>query len=331
MGTWRTLSTAEWKYLFNRGSYTSEVRNGKSIYGVTVCGKANCVVLLPDVWDETVISLADFASTTVFNDSSNPTWQEMEDAGAVCLPAAGYRDGSYVDYVGNRGYYWSSTAYYSSYAYSVLFDSDDVGPGGSGDRSLGFSARLVTNVSAAPTPTPVPLPTPSFSALSGVFTVGAGATSGPDDDVRIHFSQGNLQAFYDGEKYIWTFAANQYDYIGNTSGNRTIDSPAYGDGIDLFGWSTDAASSNWGIHTQTSTQDPDIYTGGNFKDWSGIPDRKETLSLTCRDLRLCDFFVLHLWKLYSNFVSYGSTDHTAEFAHRHSELREAQGWQLSLC
>ncbi len=84
--TWRTLTTAEWQYLFNYGDYTSDVRNGKYKTGVTVCSKANCVVLLPDNWDETVISLTDFATLNTCNENSTPKWSKMQAAGAVCLP-----------------------------------------------------------------------------------------------------------------------------------------------------------------------------------------------------------------------------------------------------
>ena len=142
--TWRTLSTAEWQYLFNYGDYTSDVRNGKYKTGVTVCSKANCVVLLPDNWDETVISLTDFAALNTCDENSTPKWSEMQAAGAVCLPAAGDRDGSHVIHVGVYGFYWSSTAYGESRAYNVRFDSYDVYPDDLDYRDGGFSVRLIT-------------------------------------------------------------------------------------------------------------------------------------------------------------------------------------------
>lgn len=68
----------------------------------------------------------------------------MEAAGAVCLPAAGRRNGSNVSNVGDYGYYWSSSAYDENYAYDVLFNSDDVTPDYHDLRSRGFSVRLIT-------------------------------------------------------------------------------------------------------------------------------------------------------------------------------------------
>ncbi len=68
----------------------------------------------------------------------------MEADGAVCLPAAGRRNGSKVSIVGDVGFYWSSTAHDSSRAYDVYFDSGDVSPDYYETRSFGFSVRLIT-------------------------------------------------------------------------------------------------------------------------------------------------------------------------------------------
>ena len=63
---------------------------------------------------------------------------------SIFLPAAGFRNGSSLHYVGSDGYYWSSTPYSSgdNYAYYFYFDS-----GGQDmnyySRSYGRSVRLV--------------------------------------------------------------------------------------------------------------------------------------------------------------------------------------------
>ena len=131
-GTWRTLSTAEWQYLINKNN-DETIRKGKYKYGVTVCEKANCLILAPD----------DFTGTieTSYNAAA---WATAEAAGLVCLPAAGYRYGSYVYYVGDYGSYWSSTANDEYYAYYVYFDSSNVYPGRFDGRFDGFSVRLIT-------------------------------------------------------------------------------------------------------------------------------------------------------------------------------------------
>ena len=138
---WCTLSTNEWQYLFNGRDSASNLYK----YGVTVCGIANCVVLLPDgwTWDASTVGTGwqtDYPSTS----DDKVTWQKMEEAGAVCLPAAGGRDGSLVYDVGGYGDYWSSTAYDEDLAYNVFFYSYGVDPDDNGARNFGCSVRLIT-------------------------------------------------------------------------------------------------------------------------------------------------------------------------------------------
>ena len=130
--TWRTLTTAEWQYLINKDG-NENIRKGKYKYGVTVCEKANCLILAPDDFEGTIAESYDAAA-----------WASAEAAGLVCLPAAGYRYGSNVSSVGDCGSYWSSTAYAENYAYFVSFVSYGVYPGTSDDRSSGFGVRLIT-------------------------------------------------------------------------------------------------------------------------------------------------------------------------------------------
>lgn len=92
---------------------------------------------------------------------------------------------------------------------------------------------------------------------------------------KVVFAPGNLQATWDGSKWNWAFASNQWDYIGNNPGNTSID----GHGsvsisnvtVDLFGW-VGASNSNWsgslgtrsnaamhGISNSTSTESEYTY------------------------------------------------------------------------
>lgn len=127
--TWRTLSKDEWEYLF-------EIRaNASSLYkyGVTVCGKTNCLIIAPDGYKWTIA------------DSYNAsTWSAAEAAGLVCLPAAGCRHGSYVDHVGGYGFYWSSSGYDGGYASHVSFSSRYVYSDQGGCCCDGISVRLIT-------------------------------------------------------------------------------------------------------------------------------------------------------------------------------------------
>jgi len=78
-----------------------------------------------------------------------------------------------------------------------------------------------------------------YGALPGVYSVSA--------NKQVFFSQGNLQATYNGSSWTWSFATNQWDYIGNAAGNTSVtkSSPFIsGTGtVDLFGWV--GASSIW--------------------------------------------------------------------------------------
>ncbi|MCQ2180273.1 MAG: hypothetical protein MJY91_09270 [Bacteroidales bacterium] len=130
--TWRTLSKDEWVYLFNTRTNASSLYK----YGVTVCGKTNCVIIAPDNWDTSANPLQTSYDATA--------WATAEAAGLVCLPAAGRRDGSSVNDVGDLGYYWSSTAYGEYNAYCVRFDSSYFFPDNYGYRNFGRSVRLIT-------------------------------------------------------------------------------------------------------------------------------------------------------------------------------------------
>lgn len=61
------------------------------------------------------------------------------------LPAAGYRDGTFLDYAGSNGLYWSSSLYSvnPSGAYSMYFNSDYVNPQDYSHRYVGFTLRPV--------------------------------------------------------------------------------------------------------------------------------------------------------------------------------------------
>ena len=106
--------------------------------------------------------------------------------------------------------------------------------------------------------------TPSTpSASIGAFSVSA--------TKQVAFSRGNLQ--YTQSTNTWSFAENQWDYIGTenlTGGEVTFDpktgyrkeeGDALADKIDLFCWSTDAT--NFGMIT--SPYDNDYL--GSFIDW----------------------------------------------------------------
>lgn len=96
-------------------------------------------------------------------------------------------------------------------------------------------------------------------ALPGLFTINA-------DDEQVVFSHGNLQATTTdlGANWAWSFAENQWDYVGKAVANTTIGSGSTvtkNGTVDLFCWSTGATY--YGINKSTHGSD----FGGNFKDW----------------------------------------------------------------
>ena len=151
--TWRTLSKDEWMYIFY------DRTNAQSLFALGSVNGVNGIIILPDNWT-TPDGVSFVASTTqglywdgsyYYNSNGNnfshntytaEQWQTMEQAGAVFLPASGYRWGTDVDYVGYYGYYWSSTEYYESYAYLVSFDSSSLYPQYDYYRYRGQAVRL---------------------------------------------------------------------------------------------------------------------------------------------------------------------------------------------
>lgn len=116
-GKYRTLSNEEWKYLFETRTNADNLYKSE----VTVCGLSNCVVIAPDNWD--------INTNPLQTSYSAPDWVKAEAIGLVCLPATGYRsttqyDGNYnprIVGVGDYGYYWSSSAIDTNFAYLVRF------------------------------------------------------------------------------------------------------------------------------------------------------------------------------------------------------------------
>ena len=145
--TWRTLTEDEWDYVvFNRP-------NASSLKGVARVNGVNGLILLPDNW--TCPSGVSFKSgfhsewgVDYYADYQTFTaaeWSLLEAAGAIFLPAAGARDGSYVTDVQRGGYYWSATEGYSSGAYYLSFYLAEAGLGSQG-RANGLSVRLVKDL-----------------------------------------------------------------------------------------------------------------------------------------------------------------------------------------
>ena len=142
-----------------------------------------------------------------------------------------------------------------------------------------MAAALMPVLAMAQCPTPttatatVTLKRKIPGLLDGNFTINAGGD-------KVNFSEGNLQ--YNSDEQKWQFATNQWDTIGNTTGNTniTVEGKADDTGIaDLFGWV--GASSIWdtelkkhGLTSSTATNNTNGYGNvatENLKDdWGSL-------------------------------------------------------------
>ena len=157
VSTWRTLTggdNGEWKYLINKDNECGQtIRSGKYRNDVDVCGSISCLILLPDdwKWGENGVGKGWLSE---YSESTTVKWSTMENAGAVCLRAAGYRDGAegtaYVHSVGWHGSYWSSTPSYYYDAYRLYFNPDYIYQANNIDWYCAFAVRLVTEYQSEP-------------------------------------------------------------------------------------------------------------------------------------------------------------------------------------
>ncbi len=137
---WRTLTQSEWYYLlYSRTNASSKLGTG-NINGV------GGLIILPDSWAQPS-GCPQFspgvASDWSHNSYTLAQWAQMELAGAVFLPAAGYRLGTDVGDMGSSGLYWSSTPNDEDYAYYVGFIGRYLNAAYSDYRGDGFSVRPV--------------------------------------------------------------------------------------------------------------------------------------------------------------------------------------------
>ena len=157
---WRTLTKEEWAYLFNTRT------SAATLFGLGSVNGVNGTILLPDNWvlptgasftASTTKGLVDYDQSGYYYNGNNNNfshntytseqWAVMEEAGAVFLPAAGYRLGADVSYVGTFGNYWSATHdNYASRAYLLSFGSSGLDPRSASNRFFGRSVRLVRDI-----------------------------------------------------------------------------------------------------------------------------------------------------------------------------------------
>ena len=143
-GTWRTLSADEWEYLLKKR------KNASDLYGVAQVAGVNGMIILPDDWEEAngIVFKSGLHSSqvddySVYQSFTDAQWLAMENAGAVFLPALGYRDGTNVEKCNTSGYYWSNTTSDEKSAYRLYFYSYFLAPNDVHSKYRGRSVRLV--------------------------------------------------------------------------------------------------------------------------------------------------------------------------------------------
>ena len=155
--TWRTLTAAEWEYVFERRA------NADSLFGFGSVNGTNGLILLPDGWtlpagstfvpgtENGFVDKGTYYQCTgdayASNSYTESQWAPMEKAGAVFLPAAGSRWSKNVSEVNEKGYYWSATpAEEDGKAHYIYFRSNGYSVSGATSVSCGYSVRLVHDV-----------------------------------------------------------------------------------------------------------------------------------------------------------------------------------------
>lgn len=139
-GKWRTLTADEWRYLLSRRSNAAQ-KQGLA----TVCGHTG-LVLLPDVWHTPKSCTFTPGNrrgyqTNVYNSRQ---WSEMEQIGAVFLPAVGNLTYGEKEWGRNTyGRYWAASEGNNSLMGAAVIFSTETVSNGSDTRSNGLAVRLV--------------------------------------------------------------------------------------------------------------------------------------------------------------------------------------------
>lgn len=140
-GLWRTLSSAEWNYLFKTR------KNAQYLWSQgTVNGIKGMIILPDDFQKPSDISWTYQANNWTTNTYTTEQWATLEALGAVFLPASGARIGANMSNVQIFGFYWSSSYDDRYSAYRMGFGSDRLSPQDYSYRDSGYSVRLVQDL-----------------------------------------------------------------------------------------------------------------------------------------------------------------------------------------
>ncbi|MBR4339274.1 MAG: Ig-like domain-containing protein [Bacteroidales bacterium] len=108
-GTWRTLTSFEWKYLVEERSTNTDFR-----YAKAMVNGVKGLVIFPDEWEgHFVFQNPNREKGCLYEDNTlnDSDWLFCESEGCIFLPAAGYRQGAVAISTGSEGRYWSISRY----------------------------------------------------------------------------------------------------------------------------------------------------------------------------------------------------------------------------
>ena len=183
--TWRTLSADEWKYLLHDRKHATElllpamVENTLGLVVLPddwVCPEGVTLVTLSQTdvtWDEAQRVYTYSSNIYLSNVFSLTSWQRMEEAGAVFMPASGYinKDGV-LNACGTVGRYWSSSpnkninGYYMSFGIAPNSATNSIRTQSDVNADKGHTVRLVHD-----TIMPLPLPCETFEVKGVTFNM----------------------------------------------------------------------------------------------------------------------------------------------------------------
>ena len=159
-GRWYMLTSLEWKYIFNsRTPTTRGINNNEpTLYTyATIGGTHKGIILFPDDYTHPTDATTTL-DDAIFDNYSNFTasvsiadWAKMEAAGAVFLPAAGYRGVTDVStgchhIYADAGAYWGGGTPTTTEANRVFFNKDAKPNYSRHQLYFGMSVRVVQDL-----------------------------------------------------------------------------------------------------------------------------------------------------------------------------------------
>jgi len=154
---WRMFTNEEIHYVLMKRD------NAEKLFGYGTIDGIRGLFILPDDWQ--CIDGIDFKPSVemgfenqydwyytigdkenyTYNHFTKADWDEMKEAGAVFLPALGFRAGTDCYHTDTSGHYWTSSNYGEEFANCLCLFEKDLFLEGNFDRSYGLGIRLVKN------------------------------------------------------------------------------------------------------------------------------------------------------------------------------------------